>query len=183
MQDTAVKITGELLTLLSIPFTEIKIVKDGDMLRVEVVTPEASRLIGWHGETLNALQHVLKSVLRTLQHLEKGPYILVDVDGYRQMQEDKVKKIAEQKAEFVRRTHSRVTLSPMSPYFRRVVHMHVASTPTLSDITTESMGEGEYRQVVMRLKDESASPDLSPVMAAEEKFAAPTGDGLENLDI
>ena len=174
---------GKILASLSIPFDAITTKADGNVMRVDIASSQASRLIGWHGETLNALQHVLKSVLRTLQHLEKGPYILVDVDGYRQMQEDKVKKIAEQKAEFVRRTHSRVTLSPMSPYFRRVVHMHVASTPTLSDITTESMGEGEYRQVVMRLKDESASPELSPVMAAEEKFAAPTGDGLENLDI
>ena len=59
---------------------------------------------------------------------------------------------AEAKADFVRRTGARVTLPPMSPYFRRIVHTHVAVTPSLSDLTTESVGEGDYRQIVIRLK-------------------------------
>ena len=71
----------------------------------------------------------------------------------------------------------------MSPYFRRIVHLHIANTPSFSDLMTESIGEGDYRQIVLRLKDESAggtggsapSEELSPVMAKD--------DGLENLDI
>jgi spoIIIJ-associated protein len=173
---------GQLLKLLGIPFESIKITKDGEIVRVEVVCNEASRLIGWHGETLNAVQHVLKSILRTLQKLERAPFIVLDVDGYRLMQEDKVKKIAEAKADFVRRTGTRVTLPPMSPYFRRVVHTHVASKPELADLATESVGEGDYRQVVIRLKKgevaagaNTVSEELSPVM--------PSDDGLENLDV
>lgn len=178
MQDTAVKITGDLLTLLGIPFTEITVVKDGDMLRVNVQTPEASRLIGWHGETLNAMQHIVKSAIRTQQKLERAPFIVLDTDGYRKEQEEKVCRIADSKADFVRRTGARVTLPPMSPYFRRVVHTYVSSTPTLSDLTTESVGEGDYRQIVIRLKSEKqmdSGEELSPVMA--------TDDGLENLDV
>ncbi|MBI1812916.1 KH domain-containing protein [Candidatus Peregrinibacteria bacterium] len=145
--------------------------------RVDVASPEASRLIGWHGETLNALQHLVKSIVRTKEKLERSPFIVLDVDGYRRVQEDKVRRIAEQKADFVRRTGSRIALSPMSPYFRRIVHLHVANTPALADLTTESVGEGEYRQIVMRLKEEKirGSDELSPVIAQD--------DGLENLDV
>ncbi len=182
MDQLIIDTLGQLLKLIGIPFDGITVKKDGDITRVDVVCKEASRLIGWHGETLNSVQHLLKSVIRSLKKLEKAPFIVLDVDGYRLMQEDKVRKIAEAKADFVRRTGARVTLSPMSPYFRRIVHMHVANTPALADMATESVGEGDYRQVVIRLKDDKniiggePSGELSPVMAD-----AP--DGLENLDI
>ncbi len=178
MDQVIIDTLGKLLTFLQIPFDGITVKKDGDVLRVNVDCREASRLIGWHGETLNSIQHLLKSVVRSIQKLERAPFLVVDTDGYRLMQEEKVKKIAEAKADFVRRTGSRVTLSPMSPYFRRIVHMHISSTPSLSDLMTESIGEGDYRQVMIRLKEEkqadsAVSEELSPVMS----------DGLENLDV
>ena len=183
MDDLIIETTGNLLKLLGIPFSAITVKEDADMLRVDVVSDQPSRLIGWHGETLNAVQHLVKSMIRTAKNLERAPFIVVDVDGYRTMQEDKVRKIAEAKADFVRRTGARVTLPPMSPYFRRVVHMHISATPALADLATESMGEGDYRQVVIRLKsgkqasepDAEISEELSPVMAKD--------DGLENLDV
>lgn len=176
-------ILGALLEKLSLPFTDIKVTEEKDLTRMEIVSPEASRIIGWHGETLNGLQHLVKSIIRSQEKLERSPFIVVDVDGYRLMQEEKVRKIAEQKADFVRRTGNRIALQPMSPYFRRIVHLHIANTPTMSDLTTESVGEGEYRQIVMKLKEEKAKSDggggggeeLKPVMAQD--------DGLENLDV
>lgn len=172
---------GQLLDLLNLQHRAIRVTTEGDMTRVDIDSDEASRIIGWHGETLNSVQHILKSMIRTEEKLERTPLVIVDVDGYRKMQEEKVIKIAEQKADFVRRTGSRIALSPMSPYFRRIVHMHIASTPSLSDLTTESVGEGDYRQIVLRLKEEKKNTtqergeELSPVIAAD--------DGLENLDI
>lgn len=167
----------QLLTALSIPFTDVTAKEEEAIVRVEVHCPQPSRLIGWHGETLNSVQHILKSMLRSQWKTERSPFIVVDVDGYRTMQEDKVKKIAEAKADFVKRTGARVTLSPMSPYFRRIVHTHIANHKELSELTTESIGEGDYRQVMIRLKGERGpvSEELSPVMAKD--------DGLENLDI
>lgn len=167
----------DLLKFFNFAVDKITVTKEGEITRVDIVSPEASRIIGWHGETLNAIQNVLKSILRTALKLEKAPFILLDVDGYRRMQEDKVRRIAEQKADFVRRTGSRVALSPMSAYFRRIVHTHVSETPALADLTTESVGEGEYRQVVLKLKNakDQGSEELQPVMSED--------DGLENLDI
>ena len=170
---------GQILTHLSLQFDDIVVSdEDGGITRVDIKSSHASRIIGWHGETLNSIQHLVKSMVRAKEKTEKAPFIVVDVDGYRRMQEDKVRKIAEQKADFVRRTGSRIALAPMSPYFRRIVHLHISNTPALSDLMTESVGEGDYRQVVLRLKEEKAKPseELSPVIDQKD-------DGLENLDI
>lgn len=168
---------GRILELLSIPSTDILPVQEGDLWRIDVVSPNPSLLIGWHGETLNSVQHLLKSIVRTKDNLDRPPFLVLDVDGYRKAQEDRVRRIAEQKADFVRRTGSRIVLAPMSPYFRRIVHLHVANTPALQDLTTFSHGEGEYRQVVLKLKEEKmkVGEELSPVLAKD--------DGLENLDV
>lgn len=180
MDSTLIKdILGKLLTGLNLPYRDIAVSSEEDIVRVDISSDQPSRIIGWHGETLNSLQHLAKSILRSQAKLERSPFLVFDVDGYRRMQEDKVRTVAEQKADFVRRTASRVALAPMSPYFRRIVHMHVMSAPALQDLTTESVGEGEYRQVVLKLKDEKilkSGEELSPVMES-------TADGLENLDV
>ena len=174
-------IVGNLLAKLDLEFDDLIVEELEDMTRVEIVSKKASRIIGWHGETLNSIQHLAKSIIRQKEKLDRSPFLVLDVDGYRKSQEDKVRKIAEQKADFVRRTGSRVALAPMSPYFRRIVHLHVANTESLADLTTESAGEGDYRQIVLKLKDESATvkegEELAPVMVESKD------DGLEDLDI
>lgn len=184
MDATLVKDTvGALLTKLDLPFSDITVSEEEDYTRAEIVSDTASRIIGWHGETLNSIQHLAKSIIRQQANLDRSPFLVLDVDGYRKSQEDKVRTIAEKKADFVRRTGSRVALAPMSPYFRRIVHLHVANTPELSDLTTESSGQGDYRQVVLKLKDESKARsndegELSPVMEEDS-----SDDDLGNLDI
>lgn len=172
------ELLSKLLEQAGLPFSNIVVSEEKDFARVDIVSPQPSRIIGWHGETLNALQHLLKSLLRAAENLETAPFLVLDVDGYRKVQEEKVCVMAKDKAAFVRRTGSRVALQPMSPYFRRIVHTYVANTPELSDLTTESIGEGDYRQIVLRLKDEKGSAELTPVMAEPGKE-----DGLENLDV
>jgi spoIIIJ-associated protein len=167
---------GQLLTLLALPFDGIEVQEEKDLTRVDIRSAQPSRIIGWHGETLNALQHLVKSIARAQQKMDKAPFIVLDIDGYRRTQEEKVQRIADQKADFVRRTGNRIALQPMSPYFRRIVHTYVANAPALQDLTTESVGEGEYRQIILRMKEEksAASEELSPVMAE---------DDLGNLDV
>ena len=181
MNEKLIKETlGAILGQINLPFDSIEI-SDGDgFTRIDITSSDPSRIIGWHGETLNSIQHLLKAIMRTKEKSEKSPFLVLDVDGYRRDQEEKVCKTADRKADFVRRTGSRVALPPMNPYFRRIVHLYVANSPDLQDLATVSTGEGEYRQIVMQLKDESAakqdqSGELSPVMSEEV--------GLENLDI
>ena len=182
MNEQVVKdVIGALLTKLDLEFSDITVTEEEDFTRAEIVSGTASRIIGWHGETLNSIQHLAKSIIRQQEKLDRSPFLVLDIDGYRKSQEDKVRAIAEKKADFVRRTGSRVALAPMSPYFRRIVHLHVANTPELEDLTTESSGQGDYRQVVLKLKDESKARDsqeLSPVMEEDSN-----DDDLGNLDI
>lgn len=181
MNEALIKDTvGGLLTKLDLDFDDINVTKEEDMMRAEIVSKTASRIIGWHGETLNSIQHLAKSIIRQQEKLARSPFLVVDIDGYRKSQEDKVRSIAEQKAEFVRKTGNRVALAPMSPYFRRIVHLHIANTESLSDLTTESAGEGDYRQVILKQKEGAVATDdqeLAPVIEAS------SDDGLDNLDI
>lgn len=179
MEDSAIEeVLQNLLTLLDLPFERITLSTEEEFTRADIASNEPSRIIGWHGETLNALQHLTKSIIRQKQRLERSPFVVLDVDGYRAAQEERVRRAAEQKAEFVRRTGNRIALAPMSPYFRRVVHLHVARSPTLQDLTTESIGEGDYRQVVLKLKEparKEEDDELAPLLAEDT--------GLENLDV
>ncbi len=186
MNQTLIKeILEGLLTRLNLPFDSISMSEGDGFQRIDIVSSIPSKLIGWHGETLNSVQHLLKAIVRSKDGAEASPFLVLDVDGYRRDQEEKVRKAAERKAEFVRKTGNRVALQPMSPYFRRVVHLHVASHPDLQDLTTMSTGQGDYRQVVLQLKEGVAvtggRPDgeeLSPVMAAPSE-----DDDLGNLDV
>lgn len=181
MQDLIKPTLETLLNELALSFSKITIEEDGDIIRVDIESSEASRLIGWHGETINSIQHLLKSIIRAKQNAERAPFIVLDVDGYKKQQEDKVCHIAEQKVDFVRRKKTRVALPPMSPYFRRVVHLFISSNPDYADLTTESVGEGDYRQIVLRLKEGGLDEgeELQPVITEGEE---PVG-GFENLDV
>jgi predicted RNA-binding protein Jag len=180
-------LTG-LLTHLQLPFTNIAITEVEDLTRVEISSDVPSKLIGHHGDTLNSIQHVLKSMIRTEQNLDRAPFVVCDVDGYRADQEKKVCDIAERKIALIRKTGTRIALPAMSPYFRRIVHLYIAANESLADITTESTGKGDHRQIVLKLKDESAfkaakqdadSGELQPVIEDDDTGS----DDLDNLDI
>ncbi len=184
MKDLIQDILGKLLEGLGLPFSAITIDEsEPGMIRVNIESGNPSRLIGWHGETLNALQHLVKSIVRTKEKMEKAPFIVLDVDGYRRDQEDKVCRMAEQKVEFVRNKKTRVALPPMSPYFRRVVHLFISNHPEYADIATESVGEGDYRQIVLRLKEGGMDEgeELQPIISGANEGEKVTG--FDNLDI
>lgn len=176
----------QMLTLLSLSFEDINVSTEGEILRLDIVSNVASKIIGWHGESLNSLQHLLKCAARTKFSLEESPNIVIDVDGYRRQQEEKVIAMAERKVDFVRRQGKRIALPPMSPYFRRVVHLHISGNDAFDDITTESIGRGGQRQIVLRLKDDTrgvpdeASGEMNPVIADENESE---GGEWGNLDV
>jgi spoIIIJ-associated protein len=104
-------------------------------------------LIGWHGETIAAVQHVLKCLLWK-QGVESKTQVIVDVDGYKKRQEESVIRLAERKAEVAIANQKEIKLPPMNPYFRRKIHLHLAESDKYKErITTDSVGEGAQRQV------------------------------------
>lgn len=139
-----------LLEVMGIPFTGVRITKEGEKTYyTEIDTENSSLLIGWHGETIGALQHLLKCLLYK-QGADPEAQVVLDVDHYKKRQEESVVKLAERKAEMALQDHREIRLPPMNPYFRRKVHTFLANDPKFKEkVTTESYGEGEDRQVVI----------------------------------
>lgn len=142
-----------LLQLLHLSFRKLDVVADPNeenSYRVNIETDEPQHLIGYHGATLFAVQHLLKILLN--KKMEQSFSVALDVDNYRKRQEENVLRLAEQKVELVRKYSTPKKLPPMSPYFRRLVHMHLTK-PEFSDVATQSEGEGNFRAVVISLAE------------------------------
>jgi spoIIIJ-associated protein len=105
-------------------------------------------LIGRRGQTLDALQYLVRLIL-TRESKSKLP-IMIDVDGYKQKRFDDLRAMALNVAEQVKARNSSIRLEPMTAFERRIVHMALAKDP---EVTTESIGEGEYRKVVVYPKN------------------------------
>jgi spoIIIJ-associated protein len=104
-------------------------------------------LIGRRGETLAALQLLVNLIVshRTKHRLR----IMVDAENYRQRREENLHSLALRVAQQVRSYRRSIALEAMPPYERRIVHIALSDS---KDISTESIGEGEERRVVISLK-------------------------------
>lgn len=144
-------LVSEFLVHLGIDFTDLETEAiDESNYRVNVVSEEPSLLIGHHGENLQAMQKLIKVICHS--QLGEDLTVIFDVDNYRKRQEENVLTITEQKIEEVRNSVAeKVLLPPMSPYFRRIVHLFIRDGE-YSDLETESVGQGNYRQVVIKKK-------------------------------
>lgn len=154
MEDLIQETLAEVLKNLGVVFRKFKVNVDkkhesgSKLYRVDIDTDEAATLIGYHGETIYALQHILKTLI--WRKTNENIFIILDVDSYRKRQEESVLALAEKKVETARKTLQDQTLPPMSPYFRRIVHLFLAK-PAYDDIATESVGEGDHRAVVIKV--------------------------------
>lgn len=123
----------------------------GPVFEVEGV--DSGLLIGRRGETLRAMQFLVKFIVG--KRLQSRANLLLDVEGYQQRRYGAVTNLAQSVAKRVVATGRSITLEPMPPDERRIVHLSLAVHP---QVTTESMGEGSSRQVVVRLRDEEWTP-------------------------
>jgi spoIIIJ-associated protein len=136
----------KLLGVMTIPFTGVKTSKENEnTFYAQIETSQSSLLIGWHGETIAALQHILKCLLWK-QGAKIETQVIVDVDGYKKRQEESVIRMAEKKAEYALETQKEIKLPPMNPYFRRKVHLHLAEK-FKDKIITESTGSAQDRSI------------------------------------
>jgi spoIIIJ-associated protein len=106
---------------------------------------DSSFLIGQQGTNLQALQHIIRMVLRNKTQ-DRINFIL-DINSYREERVEHIKKIAEEAARLAVEEKRAIIMKPMAAFERRIVHMILAENPK---IVTESIGEGENRKVVVR---------------------------------
>lgn len=118
----------------------------GEYIEVELNGENAGYLIGYRGETLNSIQVIMNSVLknRMKTHLK----VTVDICGYKKERVKTLEQLAERVANTVIKTGKTVTLDPMRPYERKIIHSKLQEN---SKIRTHSVGEEPYRKIVISL--------------------------------
>lgn len=141
----------EILNKLGVQYGKITISQeDKDVYSLNIQSDNPSLLIGYHGDNIQALQHLLK-VLAWKKCNNENFNILVDVDDYRKRQEENVINLTNRKVETLRKIGKAQILPPMSPYFRRKVHLHCMGAG-FDDVETLSEGNGEYRHIIIKRK-------------------------------
>jgi spoIIIJ-associated protein len=116
-------------------------------LNIHGINENLGLLIGRRGETLAALQLLVSLIVshRTRHRMR----IIVDAENYRERREENLRSLALRVAQQVRNYRRSIALEAMPPHERRIVHIALADS---KDISTESIGEGEERRVVISLK-------------------------------
>lgn len=149
--ETLEELLKDLLNRLGVDYNKIDVTEEEkDNFSINIQSENPSLLIGYHGENIHALQHILK-VLAWRQSNNEQFNVLVDVDNYRKRQEENIIELTERKIETLRKTGKKQSLPPMSAYFRRKVHLHCMGAG-YDDVETYSEGEGDRRHIVLKLK-------------------------------
>ncbi len=126
---------------------EYKITSDDEYIYVTLNGEEAGRLIGYRGETLNAMQLVLSSIAN--KKIEGKVRIILDIENYREKRKIALEELADKLARTVIRNGKQVTLEPMSAYERKIIHNRLQDSQR---VKTYSVGEEPYRKVVITKK-------------------------------
>ena len=124
----------------------IKVEQIGNDMDIELSGDEMGVLIGKRGQTLDSLQYLTSLVVNK----GSNEYIRVKVDteNYRKRRKDTLENLAKNLAYKVKRTKRPVTLEPMNPYERRVIHSTLQNDKYVS---THSEGDEPFRRVVITL--------------------------------
>ena len=118
--------------------------QEEDRISLLIATDDAGLLIGKQGQTLDALQYLVTKMLA--KQTKKKVRIAIDVEAYRARHNEALTLLAQKYGEKVKRSGKSVTLNPMNPYDRRIVHMALQDD---KDLKTISRGEGLYKKVII----------------------------------
>ena len=116
---------------------------EGELI-LDITGDNLAILIGRHGKTLDALQFIISAI--TTRTLGFRYPVVVDVEGYKNRQRQKLESIAQSAANRAVNQQRGIKLRPMTPYERRIVHLALRNDP---DVETASEGEGSARHVVV----------------------------------
>ena len=116
---------------------------EGDRAAVSIVGADLSQLVGRNGEVLEALQELTR--LAVYRETGERSRLMLDISGYRAEKREQLVRLADETISRVRETGEPVSLDPMSPFERKVVHDAVAA----AGLTSESEGVEPRRHVVV----------------------------------
>lgn len=147
MSDVLDNILGLLLLEGSYEIDE----KDDSFL-VSIDTKDAGRLIGVRGESLDGLQLIVNQMMSKGRKGEEFKRVILDVSGWRKQKEEELIARSKEWGKEVLETGKEMELEPQSAWQRRVVHTVIGE---IKGLTTESVGEGRDRHIVIKLKSKN----------------------------
>ncbi len=149
MHDTVETILSELLTAMGVTDAVVSRSSVAGQTIFSIQTQDARSLIGGHGDTIHALDMLVKKIAekRTPPEAAQDLHFLVDVNDYRVKQIKDLQTKALMMADRARSFQYDVELTPMSAYERLIVHTTLQDAP---NIKTESQGEARNRRVVIK---------------------------------
>jgi len=147
--DKLKKLSQGLLKHLGVDSKAIKISRDGETINLDLELPdqEAGILIGYHGETIAALQLLLNMMF----YKQTGEWVklVVNIGDYRKKRTDYLTALAQDTAAKVTESGEPLALYNLNPFERRIIHMALSEN---KEVVTESQGEGKNRFLVVNPK-------------------------------
>lgn len=117
---------------------------EGEQILLTVEGDDLGILIGRRGQTLTALQYLVRTIIS--HRLKVKALLTIDIEGYRQRRIESLQSMARHLADQVVSRREAYMMRPMTPYERRIIHVELAEDP---DVTTRSIGTGDGRRVVI----------------------------------
>ncbi len=126
---------------------DIKYDEDGRTMDIDLAGDEMGVLIGKRGQTLDSLQYLVSLVVN--KEVEEYIRVKVDTEDYRARRKETLENLAKNIAYKVKKTRRPVSLEPMNPYERRIIHSALQNDKYIS---THSEGDEPFRRVVVTYK-------------------------------
>lgn len=143
------KIEAFLAEFLKVTFPEVTAiveVQEGTV-QVELQGADSSKLIGYRGEALNAMQTLLSTIGN--KGISDRIRVVLNIAGYKEKREKTLQELAQKVSKTVLRTGKSITLEPMTAYERKIIHNALQRN---NRVTTHSVGEDPHRRIVISKK-------------------------------
>lgn len=147
-EDTAKNFLKDVFAAMNMQVViDVKYNEEEKSMDIELSGDEMGVLIGKRGQTLDSLQYLVSLVVN--KEMEEYIRVKIDTENYRQRRKETLENLAKNIAYKVKKTRRPVSLEPMNPYERRIIHSALQNDKF---VTTHSEGEEPFRRVVVTLK-------------------------------
>lgn len=146
IKDEVKEFLSKLFTFMNVE-AKITVTEDDSKIMVRLSGQNMGLLIGYRGETLDALQYLTNLAIN--KDSEEYRRIIIDTEEYRNKREETLRRLAKRLANKVQKTRKSIVLEPMNPYERRIIHSTLQNHP---NVITYSEGDEPYRKVVIKVK-------------------------------
>lgn len=148
LEDNAKSFLEDVFGAMGLAVTmDIKYEEQERSMCVELSGDDMGVLIGKRGQTLDSLQYLLSLVVN--KDLEDYIRVKVDTENYRERRKETLENLAKNISYKVKRTRKPISLEPMNPYERRIIHSALQNDKY---VTTHSEGDEPFRRIVIALK-------------------------------